>query len=86
MTKPAAIASNLAKGLDTPLAVRSACRYIEAAIRTAPGLGKGHGPLNHFHSTYSLPFAPYVQSPHFIISLTNFKKQWLLYRVASRAP
>ncbi|KAF4988407.1 hypothetical protein FGRMN_9790 [Fusarium graminum] len=53
-----AIASNLAKGLDTPLAVRSACRYIEAAIRTAPGLGKGHGPLNHFHSTYSLPFSP----------------------------
>ncbi|KAM5375093.1 hypothetical protein ACJA88_007758 [Fusarium oxysporum] len=53
-----AIASNLAKGLDTPTAVRSACRYIEAAIRTAPGLGKGHGPLNHFHSTYSLPFAP----------------------------
>ncbi|KAJ3525401.1 hypothetical protein NM208_g11657 [Fusarium decemcellulare] len=53
-----AIASNLAKGLDTPRAVRSACRYIEAAIRTAPGLGKGHGPLNHFHSTYTLPFAP----------------------------
>jgi hypothetical protein len=66
--KLAAIASNLAKGLDTPLAVRSACRYIEAAIRTAPGLGKGHGPLNHFHSTYSLPFAPYVQSPHFFLS------------------
>ncbi|CCT74121.1 probable thiamin biosynthesis protein thi-4 [Fusarium fujikuroi IMI 58289] len=53
-----AIASNLAKGLDTPTAVRSACRYIEAAIRTAPGLGKGHGPLNHFHSTYTLPFSP----------------------------
>ncbi|KAL6916014.1 hypothetical protein ACHAPO_006313 [Fusarium lateritium] len=53
-----AIASNLAKGIDTPAAVQSACRYIEAAIRTAPGLGKGHGPLNHFHSTYTLPFAP----------------------------
>ncbi|KAL4732350.1 trifunctional hydroxymethylpyrimidine kinase/phosphomethylpyrimidine kinase/thiaminase [Fusarium chlamydosporum] len=53
-----AIASNLSKGMDTPAAVQSACRYIEAAIRTAPGLGKGHGPLNHFHSTYSLPFAP----------------------------
>jgi hydroxymethylpyrimidine/phosphomethylpyrimidine kinase len=65
----AAIASNLAKGLDTPTAVRSACRYIEAAIRTAPGLGKGHGPLNHFHSTYTLPFAPYVQKalPSFVV-------------------
>jgi hypothetical protein len=54
----AAIASNLAKGLDVPQAVKAACRYIEGAIRTAPGLGKGHGPLNHFHSTYTLPFAP----------------------------
>ncbi|RFN53745.1 putative thiamine biosynthesis protein thi-4 [Fusarium flagelliforme] len=53
-----AIASNLSKGIETPKAVQSACRYIEAAIRTAPGLGKGHGPLNHFHSTYTLPFAP----------------------------
>jgi hydroxymethylpyrimidine/phosphomethylpyrimidine kinase len=58
MRVTAAIASNLAKGIDTPTAVQSACRYIEAAIRTAPGLGKGHGPLNHFHSTYTLPFAP----------------------------
>ncbi|GAW22403.1 hypothetical protein ANO14919_119400 [Xylariales sp. No.14919] len=54
----AAIAANLAKGVDTVDAVHAACRYIEAAIRTAPGYGKGHGPLNHFHSTYMLPFAP----------------------------
>ncbi|KAI0550263.1 Phosphomethylpyrimidine kinase-domain-containing protein [Xylaria curta] len=53
-----AIAANLASGLKTVDAVRAACRYIEAAIRTAPGYGKGHGPLNHFHSTYMLPFAP----------------------------
>ncbi|TQN75124.1 Target of rapamycin complex 2 subunit ste20, partial [Colletotrichum shisoi] len=53
-----AIASNLAKGLSVPEAVRSACRYIEAAIKTAPGFGKGHGPLNHFHSVQTLPFAP----------------------------
>lgn len=43
-----------------PAAVNAACRYIEGAIRTAPGLGKGHGPLNHFHSTYTLPFSPWV--------------------------
>lgn len=53
-----AIASNLAKGLDVPSAVKAACRYVEVAIRTAPGLGKGNGPLNHFHSTYTLPFSP----------------------------
>ncbi|KAI0460351.1 Phosphomethylpyrimidine kinase-domain-containing protein [Xylaria acuta] len=53
-----AIAANLARGLETVYAVRAACQYVEAAIRTAPGYGKGHGPLNHFHSTYMLPFAP----------------------------
>ncbi|KAI0195109.1 Phosphomethylpyrimidine kinase-domain-containing protein [Xylaria flabelliformis] len=53
-----AIAANLARGLETVDAVRAACQYIEAAIRTAPGYGQGHGPLNHFHSTYMLPFAP----------------------------
>ncbi|CAN8096851.1 unnamed protein product [Discula destructiva] len=53
-----AIAANLAKGMDVPGAVRAACRYVEAGIRTAPGFGKGHGPLNHFHSTQTLPFVP----------------------------
>ncbi|KAK0716472.1 Phosphomethylpyrimidine kinase-domain-containing protein [Apiosordaria backusii] len=53
-----AIACNLAKGMDMPKAVEAACRYVEAGIKTAPGLGNGNGPLNHFHSTYSLPFAP----------------------------
>lgn len=58
----AAIASNLAKGMQVPGAVKAACRYIEAAIQTAPDFGKGNGPLNHFHSTYTLPFTPWVTS------------------------
>lgn len=53
----AAIASNLSKQMDVPTAVFSACRYIQPAIKTAPGFGKGHGPLNHFHSTIQLPFS-----------------------------
>ncbi|KAH8879839.1 hypothetical protein GQ53DRAFT_755594 [Thozetella sp. PMI_491] len=53
-----AIASGVARGDDIPKAVRAACRYVEAGIKTAPGLGQGNGPLNHFHSTYTLPFAP----------------------------
>ena len=54
----AAVASNLAKGLQVSEAVRSACRYVEAGIRTATDLGHGNGPINHFHSTYTLPFTP----------------------------
>ncbi|KAM3080920.1 trifunctional hydroxymethylpyrimidine kinase/phosphomethylpyrimidine kinase/thiaminase, variant 4 [Clarireedia jacksonii] len=53
-----AVASNLANGMQVVQAVKNACRYIEAGIRTAPDLGKGNGPINHFHSTYTLPFSP----------------------------
>ena len=61
----AAIASNLAKGMEMPAAVKAACRYVQAGIRTAPGLGGGNGPLNHFHSVYTLPFSPYGVPPVF---------------------
>jgi hydroxymethylpyrimidine kinase/phosphomethylpyrimidine kinase len=52
-----AIACNLAKDDDVKKAVRSACHYVEAAIKTSPNLGKGSGPLNHFHSLQVLPFS-----------------------------
>lgn len=47
-TLASAIASGLAQGLSLADAVVRAHAYVQAAIRTAPGLGKGHGPLNHF--------------------------------------
>jgi hydroxymethylpyrimidine/phosphomethylpyrimidine kinase len=39
-------------------AVKKANIYIEAGIRTSVSLGEGKGPINHFHSTYTLPFTP----------------------------
>ncbi|KAF1812986.1 thiamine biosynthesis protein-like protein (Thi-4) [Eremomyces bilateralis CBS 781.70] len=53
-----AIASNLALGKGVPEAVKAACRFVEVGIKTSQNIGKGSGPINHFHSTYSLPFAP----------------------------
>ncbi|CZT05909.1 hypothetical protein WAI453_005322 [Rhynchosporium graminicola] len=53
-----AIASNLANGLPMVQSVKQACRYVEAGIKTATDLGQGNGPINHFHSTYTLPFPP----------------------------
>ncbi len=53
-----AVAANLATGKDMRMAVRDACRYVEAGIKTSKDLGRGNGPINHFHSTYHLPFAP----------------------------
>lgn len=57
-----AIAANLAQGKDMKQAVRSAVRFVEAGIKTSFSLGKGSGPINHFHSIYTLPFARYVNS------------------------
>jgi hydroxymethylpyrimidine/phosphomethylpyrimidine kinase len=47
-TLSTAIACGLAKGQSLPLAVGRAREYVQKAIETAPGFGKGHGPLNHF--------------------------------------
>ncbi len=47
-TFSAAIAAELAKGRSVPDAIGEAKRYITEAIRHAPGIGAGHGPLNHF--------------------------------------
>jgi hydroxymethylpyrimidine/phosphomethylpyrimidine kinase len=44
----AAITAQLAKGRTLVDAVASAKTYITEAIRTAPELGSGSGPLNHF--------------------------------------
>jgi len=44
----AALTAELAKGASVPEAVGRAKRYITEAIRQAPGLGSGYGPVNHF--------------------------------------
>jgi hydroxymethylpyrimidine/phosphomethylpyrimidine kinase len=47
-TFSAAITAQLALGRDPLAAIREAKRYVTAAIAAAPGLGAGHGPLQHF--------------------------------------
>jgi hydroxymethylpyrimidine/phosphomethylpyrimidine kinase len=47
-TLSSAIAANLALGLPDRDAIERARDYLDGAIRHAPGLGRGHGPLNHF--------------------------------------
>ena len=46
-TFSAAMTACLAKGQSVPDAFAAAKRYTHAAITAAPGLGHGHGPLNH---------------------------------------
>ena len=51
-TFASAIAAQLALGREIEEAVRQAREYLEGAIRHAPQLGAGHGPLHHFWRVY----------------------------------
>jgi hydroxymethylpyrimidine/phosphomethylpyrimidine kinase len=46
-TLASGIAAGIAQGMALKPAIERAHAYVQAAIRSAPGLGRGHGPLNH---------------------------------------
>ncbi len=50
-TLSSAVTAGLARGRDLERSVYDALQFVHRAIATAPGLGQGHGPLNHFAST-----------------------------------
>ena len=49
-TLASACAAGMAQGMELFDAVARAHRYVQDAIRTAPGFGAGDGPLNHMHN------------------------------------
>lgn len=49
-TTASALAAGLAQGMGLTDAFARARNYVHEAIRTAPGYGAGHGPLNHAHT------------------------------------
>ena len=49
-TLASAIACGIAQGMALVDAVARGRDYVIEAIRTAPGFGSGHGPLNHAHT------------------------------------
>jgi hydroxymethylpyrimidine/phosphomethylpyrimidine kinase len=58
-TLASAIAVGLAQKMPLRDAVMRARAYVRQAILTAPGYGKGHGPLNHVHTV--APYHPEKQ-------------------------
>ena len=44
------VAAGIAQGLELQFAAERARKYVFEAIRSAPGFGAGHGPLNHAHT------------------------------------
>lgn len=53
-TLSSALASLLSLGYPLREAIPIAKKYIVEAIRHAPGIGKGHGPLNHFPPEFDM--------------------------------
>ncbi len=45
-----AIAAQMAQGIALPSAVKTAHDYIQEAIKHAPTIGSGYGPINHFYN------------------------------------
>ena len=62
-TLASAIACGLAKGYPLSVAVAKAREYVQAAIASAPGFGKGHGPLNHMVQWQGRPVAGSTLKP-----------------------
>ncbi|GEO81421.1 bifunctional hydroxymethylpyrimidine kinase/phosphomethylpyrimidine kinase [Pararhodospirillum oryzae] len=62
-TLASAVACGLAQGLDLVAAVERARAYVRLAMRTAPGLGHGHGPLNHACTVAPFPALPLKEDP-----------------------
>jgi hydroxymethylpyrimidine/phosphomethylpyrimidine kinase len=60
-TLSAAIAAELAKGSSIRASVQTATDFVHEAMRTAPDLGGGHGPLNHF-ATGSAPTNSFISA------------------------
>lgn len=48
-TLSTAIACGLAQGTPLVQSIEGARAFVQEAIRTAPGFGRGNGPLNHLH-------------------------------------
>lgn len=57
-TFAAAIAALLARGLAAKDAVEGAKRYLTQAIAEAFPIGRGHGPVHHFHPYFTAEGAP----------------------------
>ena len=49
-TLASAIATGIGEGLRLEDAVERGHAYVREAIRSAPNIGQGHGPLNHAHT------------------------------------
>ncbi|KAF9265933.1 hypothetical protein L218DRAFT_978926 [Marasmius fiardii PR-910] len=85
-TLGAAITSELAKEVSLVEAVRTATVYTHRGIENAPGIGNGHGPLNHLHALNRVaipaksPSNPYPLTRLLIESSSTVWKEFVEHR------
>ena len=80
-----AIACCVADGMSIEQAVQNACRYVEAGIRASESLGRANGPIDYFHSTYTLPFAP-GRFVEYVLERDDVKGPWKDHTGERRLP
>ena len=79
-TLASAIATSLAQGANLAEAVDRARHYVRAAIKAAPGLGQGHGPLGHGFAVAGAPVGGAVDGGRLVdkaIPLSSEDREWL---------
>ncbi|KAJ3334367.1 hypothetical protein HDU76_000060 [Blyttiomyces sp. JEL0837] len=78
-TLSAAIAAGLAKGMSVVEAVTQATDFVHGAVAKSFTIGKGNGPLNHFHLMITNPVPKYqISGPGGFVAMLKLscRKEW----------
>ena len=78
-TLASAIATGLGAGLSLADAVRRARLFVRLALREAPGLGAGHGPMGH--QAVRLDVGPEVRLNQVTVAVSDYAASVAFYRV-----
>jgi hydroxymethylpyrimidine/phosphomethylpyrimidine kinase len=80
-TLASAIATDLARGVALPAAVERARTFVRLALREAPRLGAGHGPMGHQRLLLDLPPPEGAILNHVTLPASDYEASVAFYRL-----
>ena len=80
-TLASAIATDLARGVELPLAVERARHFVRLALREAPGLGGGHGPMGQQELVLDVPPPDGAMLNHVTLPASDYEASLAFYRL-----
>jgi hydroxymethylpyrimidine/phosphomethylpyrimidine kinase len=83
-TLASALATFLARGLSLRAAVARARQFVYLALREAPGLGRGHGPMGQ--QRVRLDLGGELRLNHVTLTLTDFDASYAFYEALGLTP